>query len=341
MEVVTAHAHPSVSRTETWVVEPSRSAPRSAAAPGWAGGVADSGVVGRRHRREERECVGRSGAGVEGGERAPEQCPTRARRRVREHLAATVFHVQRLSPHHLVRGQVVVGDHAAAGAHPFRHGSAHVTGVKGRRPLRAQPVQRVGELGIAQQLSLARRPTVHKVPSRALRTRRDDAFEQCEQVRLHRVHPHPPASQRRGGGRELRKRRPPELLDGRHQARGQAVRAARGRADVEELGGIAEGEQHRQQRHTPGHVRTAAGRLDEEVQQHGRPVGWGHEQVPARAQTGEQRLGHQRREHRGHRRVHGVAACTQHRGSRCGGGRMPGRHHSPARHGGPSVLGAT
>ena len=68
----------------------------------------------------------------------------------------------------------------------------------------------------------------------------------------------------------------------------------------------------------------AARRLDEEVEQHRLAAGRRDEHVAAGAEPGEQRLGDERREHRGERGVDRVAAGAQDLGAGLGGHGMAG-----------------
>ena len=71
-------------------------------------------------------------------------------------------------------------------------------------------------------------------------------------------------------------------------------------------------------------VAETRGRLHEEVQQRGSDARAGDEHVAACAQTGEQRLGHERGERRRNGRVDRVAAFAQHLRPCLRGQRMPG-----------------
>ena len=75
-------------------------------------------------------------------------------------------------------------------------------------------------------------------------------------------------------------------------------------------------------------IAAEAGRGDEEVQQHRRLAGLGHEHVAARAGAAQQRLGDPRRQHRRDRGVDGVAARAQHVRSRLRGQRVTGGDHA-------------
>ena len=187
---------------------------------------------------------------------------------------------------------------------------ADVAGVERRRPVPAEPVERVAQLRVPQQITLLRRAAVGQVARRRLRSRGEDAGQQREQVGLHGVHPHALAGQPGGRGGQLGQRRPPEPLRRGGQPRGRAVGAARGGPDVEHLGGALEVHQDRNQRHRTGGC-APPGRLDEEVQQHRVLVGRGDEQVAARPQAGEQRFGHERGEDGGDGCVDRVAPCPQ------------------------------
>ena len=66
------------------------------------------------------------------------------------------------------------------------------------------------------------------------------------------------------------------------------------------------------------------GASHEEVEQRRLLAATGDEHVAARAEPGQQRLGHERRQHRPDRRVDRVAAFAQHPRARLRGQRMPG-----------------
>ncbi len=68
------------------------------------------------------------------------------------------------------------------------------------------------------------------------------------------------------------------------------------------------------------------GRLDEEVEQRGLLAGLGHEHVAAGPEARQQRLAHERDEHRAERGVDGVAARAQDVGAGLRRQRMAGGH---------------
>ena len=73
---------------------------------------------------------------LEDAERVRDQDPARRRRRVGEHLAALVGHPRGLALDHLVRGEVLAREQAAALEHPVAHRRAP------RRPRRGSPAPR-------------------------------------------------------------------------------------------------------------------------------------------------------------------------------------------------------
>ena len=80
------------------------------------------------------------------------------------------------------------------------------------------------------------------------------------------------------------------------------------------------------------------GRGDHEVQQHRLTAGRGDQHVAARAEPGQQRLGHERRHQRGQRRVDGVAAGAQDVGAGGGGQGVTGRDDAAFSHPQPPTL---
>jgi hypothetical protein len=86
---------------------------------------------------------------------------------------------------------------------------------------------------------------------------------------------------------------------------------------VEDLHGIAERDVDRHQRRAPREVRPAPRRLHEEVEQHRLAVGRYDEHVATGPEARQERLGDERREHRGQRGVHRVAAGAE---DLCAGG---------------------
>jgi hypothetical protein len=187
-----------------------------------------------------------------------------------------------------------------------------VAGVERRRPLRREQFERVGERRVPVHLADALRAALrHEVRPR-LRRRVGDRREDLEQVCLLLVDLDATA---RGGDRgrdEIRGRQRGEALDRGPGARDRAVRAGGAGADVEHLHGVGEadldGDERRVRR---ARLEPAAGRLDEEVEQHGVLARRRHEHVAAGPEPGEHRLRDERREHGGQRRVDRVAAGAE------------------------------
>ena len=99
---------------------------------------------------------------------------------------------------------------------------------------------------------------------------------------------------------------------------------------MEHLCGIPEGDVDGEQIGL-GAVAAARRRGHEEVEQHRLEAGAGDEHVAAGAEARQQRLGHERREHRGERGVDGVAAFAQHLRTGRRRQRVPGGNDSPRR----------
>ena len=107
---------------------------------------------------------------------------------------------------------------------------------------------------------------------------------------------------------------------------------ARGRADVEDLGRVAE--RHVDVVHGPALVRLEPppGDVHEEVEQaRAAVVSAVDEHEPAATRPRERALGHPRRERRRNARVDGVAALGEHARARVGGQRVAGGDRTPHR----------
>ena len=96
---------------------------------------------------------------------------------------------------------------------------------------------------------------------------------------------------------------------------------------MEHLLGVPKGHVDRQQlgiHPSLGALPRSRGRRHEEVQQRHGNIPAGDQHVASGPEAGEQRLGHERGQHRGDDRIHRVAAVAQNPRSGVGGQRVPG-----------------
>ena len=269
-EHVTEHAQPSRSSTATCVVDPSGRAARQepldelrVVEP-----VEELGrALGLRplHRVHDLCDVWRVGGLrvlVEQGERVRDQDPAGRRWWVREHLSPTVRHPDRGAGHDLVGGEVLRGDDAAARGEPVDDRRPDVARVERRRPLRAQPLERIGELRLADDVAGSDDPSVGREQRGALGRRGHDPGEDLDHVRLRRVQLDPVARELRRRRDELGERHPPESRGRLAHARRHPVGPDRRGADVEHLDGVAERHAHgyERRRRRPGRPRVPAPR---------------------------------------------------------------------------------
>ena len=237
---VTAQARPSPSSTEMCVVEPSCEAMNSSRKPGRSRPSTNSGVRARcasSIAASSRPWLGGAGLAVELGEHGGDQDPAGRRRRVGEDVEAAVADADRLARDRLVAREVRLGQRAAARGHPLARRARDVTGVERRRPLRAEPLERVGELGVGEHVALARHAVADPVLRARLRRARGDRLEQGEDVGLLRVELDARARERGAGRDEVGERERREAAVRLADPRRRPVGAARRRADVEDLGG--------------------------------------------------------------------------------------------------------
>ncbi len=275
--------------------------------------------LGGLHRGDDGGDRRRRHVAVEQRERPREQDAARARRRVGQDGQPAVADPHRRARDRRVGGEVLTGQQPAARADPVRHRRGDRAGVERRRALGGEQLERVGERRVAVDLADPQRHARGHQQGARLRGRRADRREDREQVRLLLVDLDAVARGAHGGRDERVEREPAEALGGRGGAGHRAVRAGRRGADVERLHGVAEVDVDRPQRRRLGAGRQpAAGRLDEEVEQHRLRVRRRDEHVAARPEPGEHRLADERHEHRRERGVHGVAAGAE--GVRAGTG---------------------
>ena len=109
-----------------------------------------------------RPCVGGAGLAVELGEHGGDQDPAGRRRRVGEDVVAAVADADRLARDRLVAREVLRRQQRrrarATSAHAARAMSPR---VERRGALRAEPLERVGQLGLGEHVALAR----HRSPT--------------------------------------------------------------------------------------------------------------------------------------------------------------------------------
>jgi hypothetical protein len=261
----------------------------------------------RLHRARELDGVRRVAAALEQRQRVGEQRAARTRRRVGQHLAAAVSDAHRLARDRLVGRQVGAAERPAVLLHPLDHGRGELAGVERRRALRAEALERLRERRVAVDLPEQVRTSLGHEQRARLLGQLGDRGQDLEQVRLLGVDLDAGARERGRRGAQLGERHRAEALARRVHAGRHAVDAAGGGPDVEHLGRVAEGHVDRHERRPVA----AARRGDEEVEQHVVLAGRRHEHVAARAEARQQRLGDEGGEHRGQRRVHGVAAGAE------------------------------
>ena len=271
---VTAHAQPSASMAEMWVVAPSRPAMNVAPNPGSARAVEEGGrplPLGGFHGGDERADDGRGRCPVEQREREREEDAAGVGRRVRRHRPPPVGGADGLARDGGVGGEVRARQEPAALAHPVAHGGRDVAGVERRGTVGGEPLERVGERGVAVDVALGRgTPRGHEVRPRLLRALVDRP-QDLEQEGLRGVDLDAPAGERDRGRDELGERQPGVALGRAGCARHRAVGARGGGTDVELLHRVAEVDLDRAQRRVRRSGRApASGRLDEEVEQHRR-----------------------------------------------------------------------
>ena len=155
-----------------------------------------------------RAWLGGPGSRVEQREHVGDQDPARRRRRVGEDVVAAVADADRLARDRLVGGEVGEREHPAALGDAARRRLGDVAGVERRRALRAEALERVGQLGVAQHVALARDVVADPVLRARLRARRGDRREQVEDVGLLRVDLDARARERRGRARRGRRAGP-------------------------------------------------------------------------------------------------------------------------------------
>ena len=213
----------------------------------------------------------------------------------------------------LVRGQVGGGQQPAALGDPGAHRGRQVAGVERRRPLRTQPLERVGERRIAVHVADARRPPGrHEVRPR-LGGRGRDRRQDLEQVGLLDVDHHAAPRGLRGGRRRALAR---DIRPNRSAAAATPATVPYGPAAAAPMLNTWTASPKSTSTASSGAcgapgATAAARRLDEEVEQHGLLARRRHEHVAAGAEPGQHRLGDERREHRRQRGVHGVAARAE------------------------------
>ncbi len=224
----------------------------------------------RFHRRDEPVERGRRGTAIEQRKRIREQDAARGGRRVREHGAVAVPDVKRGARDGLVARERVGTQQPATLADPCAHARGDLTAVERLRALFAEQQQRVGEVGVAKHLALAKDRALRRPQRRALGRRAQEVAEDLRHIglrgvqhdalagKLRRRHdelaaagscpsastPHTPprASRRRRPtqdrcrrpDRRRRRRRPPLRARRRRRPRGRAPRQ-RSRAAPERL----------------------------------------------------------------------------------------------------------
>jgi hypothetical protein len=194
------------------------------------------------------------------------------------------------------------------------------------RPLALAPqdLERVAELGIAERLPLGQRSALGRVEGATLRGRLVDRGEDLDHVGLLGRQRDALARRRRARRHQLGERHGAKAPGRLAQPGWHAEGADRGRADVEDLNGVAEGDADRQQLRAPRSIGAAARRLDEEVEQHRFARAGRDEHVSAAPQPGQAGLGTERDARRRDRGVDRVAARGENVGSGLSGAGMAG-----------------
>ena len=311
--VVTAHAQPSASSTETCVVEPSRELMKESRKPGRAQMVEElRRALGLRglHRRHDRGRARRGPAALQQRQRVGDQQPARARRRVGEHLAAVVADAHRLARDRRVGREVRARQRPAALAHPVRHRAADVAGVERRGAVarRAARSRRRGPDRARRRPRAARdrrrssgratpRSPSRSAPSRSHSSacvRLTSTPSRASAIAGAASSPSGIAAEARRGLRDPRRAR----------RRRRTTTAPMWKTWTASPKSITDRVQRRATRRAPG-------ARDHEVQQHRLPAGRRDEHVAARTEPGQQRLGHERRHQRRQRGVDRVAAGAQ------------------------------
>ena len=279
-QVTLAHI-PSASSTEMWVVEPSRSAAARSSPAGSSrrglqalavqglGEVLAADGAGRSHRGDQLLGAAALAHPLQQAEAVGDQGPARGRRRVGEHLGSAERHADRRARRRLIGGEVRRAERAALLEHELADRRGDVASVEGLGAFRAEAFEGVGELREAELVTLAQRPAAGRIELAGALQPGVDRGEDVEDVGLLGVDRRALAGQPDPGPDQVSEADRAETVQRLLEPGGGARDPARGRADVERLGGLrveVDGD-----RHQVGAALGAilAGGGDEEVDQDG------------------------------------------------------------------------